>query len=53
VTALFAHCVGLLVLSHTGRIRMFNQGSQELFDAYLEQLVARATPPERRAKRRT
>jgi len=42
VTGLFAHCVGLLVLSHTGRIRMFNQGSQELFDAYLEQMVARA-----------
>jgi AcrR family transcriptional regulator len=42
VTALFAHCVGLLVLSHTGRIRMFNQGSQELFEAYLEQLVGRA-----------
>jgi AcrR family transcriptional regulator len=44
VTALFAHCVGLLVLSHTGRIRMFNQGSQELFDAYLVQMVARARP---------
>lgn len=43
VTALFAHTVGLLVLSHTGRIRMFNQASQELFDAYLEQLVRRAT----------
>ena len=53
VTALFAHCVGLLVLSHTGRIRMFNQGSQELFDAYLEQMVARATPPRVRSKPRT
>lgn len=42
VTALFAHSVGLLVLSHTGRIRMFNQASQALFDAYLEQLVTRA-----------
>ncbi|GAB3654479.1 hypothetical protein GCM10028813_26770 [Ramlibacter alkalitolerans] len=49
VTALFAHCVGLLVLSHTGRIRMFNQGSQELFDAYLEQMVARAAPRRARA----
>ena len=43
VTALFAHTVGLLVLSHTGRIRMFKQASQDLFDAYLQQLVARAT----------
>jgi AcrR family transcriptional regulator len=41
VTALFAHAVGLLVLSHTGRIRMFRQASQELFDAYVEQLLGR------------
>lgn len=42
VTALFAHTVGLLVLSHTGRIRMFKQASQDLFDAYLQQLLGRA-----------
>ncbi|HWK70546.1 MAG TPA: TetR/AcrR family transcriptional regulator [Burkholderiaceae bacterium] len=42
VTALFAHTVGLLMLSHTGRIRMFKQGSQELFKTYLDQLVKRA-----------
>jgi AcrR family transcriptional regulator len=42
VTALFAHTVGLLVLSHTGRIRMFRQASQNLFDTYLAQLVSRA-----------
>jgi AcrR family transcriptional regulator len=42
VTALFAHAVGLLVLSHTGRIRMFKQASQDLFDAYLQQLLLRA-----------
>src|SRR3546814_21186040 len=41
VTALFAHTVGLLVLSHTGRIRMFKQASQDLFGIYLEQLVGR------------
>ena len=41
VTALFAHAVGLLVLSNTGRIKMFKQGSQELFDKYLAQLIAR------------
>lgn len=43
VTALFAHTVGLLVLSHTGRIRMFKQASVDLFEAYLAQLVQRAT----------
>ena len=42
LTALFAHTVGLLVLSHTGRIRMFRQASQDLFDNYLEQLIRRA-----------
>lgn len=52
VTALFAHAVGLLVLSHTGRIRLFRQASDELFQGYLEQLVARTpaapapTPPQ-------
>lgn len=41
-TALFAHTVGLLVLSHTGRIRMFRQDSSDLLNRYLEQLVGRA-----------
>ncbi|EJL80752.1 transcriptional regulator [Polaromonas sp. CF318] len=41
-TALFAHTVGLLVLSHTGRVRMFKQASRDLFESYLERLVARA-----------
>lgn len=41
VTALFAHAVGLLVLSHTGRIRLFRQGSAELFNHYLDQLAGR------------
>ncbi len=48
VTALFAHAVGLLVLSHTGRIRMFKQASTDLFDRYLEQLVNRAKTTSRR-----
>ncbi|MBX3645043.1 MAG: TetR/AcrR family transcriptional regulator [Rubrivivax sp.] len=43
VTALFAHTVGLLVLSHTGRIRMFKQASQDLFGAYLRQLLSRSS----------
>ena len=40
-TALFAHAVGLLVLSHTGRIRMFGQASTALFARYLDALLAR------------
>ncbi|MDP4299383.1 TetR/AcrR family transcriptional regulator [Leptothrix discophora] len=40
-TALFAHVVGLLVLSHTGRIRMFRQPSTDLFQRYLDQLLQR------------
>jgi len=53
ITALFAHIVGLLMLSHTGRIRMFRQVSQELFDTYLDRLVATAAALEeaRRGKR--
>lgn len=42
VTAMFAHAVGLLVLGHTGRIRMFRQDLRDLFDTYLTQLVGRA-----------
>ena len=47
VTALFAHIVGLLLLSHTGRIRMFRQDSPALFERYLAALLARATKPAR------
>ncbi|WP_084652096.1 TetR/AcrR family transcriptional regulator [Ottowia thiooxydans] len=39
VTALFAYAVGLLVLSHTGRIRMFKQESRELYRVYLDRLL--------------
>ena len=40
-TSLFAHGVGLLLLQHTGRIRMFGQDAMMLFDAYLISLVER------------
>jgi AcrR family transcriptional regulator len=55
VAALLAHTVGLLVLGHTGRIRMFKQESQGLFEKYLNALVDRSTrrqPAERRLRRR-
>ncbi len=45
VAALFAHIVGLLLLSHTGRIRMFQQEPLALFERYLESLLARAAAP--------
>lgn len=50
ITALFAHSVGLLLLSHTGRIRMFNRASVDLFQLYVDGLIARAP---RRGTRRT
>jgi AcrR family transcriptional regulator len=50
LTALFAHTVGLLLLSHTGRIRMFGRGSGELMVRYVEELIGRA--PAARPKRR-
>jgi AcrR family transcriptional regulator len=41
ITALFAHGVGLLLLKHTGRIRMFGQDATLLFDAYVIGLLER------------
>jgi len=41
VTALFAHCVGLLLMQHTGRIKMFEQDAAQLFKDYIEQLYKR------------
>jgi AcrR family transcriptional regulator len=40
-TALFAHGLGLLLLRHTGRIDMFGQTAEALFDAYVAQLSER------------
>lgn len=40
--ALFAHGVGLLLLLHTGRIRMFRQDAPALFDDYVQALAERA-----------
>ena len=40
-TSLFAHGVGLLLLQHTGRIRMFGQDATMLFDSYVIALVER------------
>ena len=40
-TSLFAHGVGLLLMQHTGRIRMFGQDAPLLFEAYVIGLVER------------
>jgi AcrR family transcriptional regulator len=40
-TALFAHGVGLLLLQHTGRIRLFRQDTRRLFNDYLNSLLQR------------
>ena len=40
-TSLFAHGVGLLLMQHTGRIRMFGQDASVLFEAYVIALVER------------
>jgi hypothetical protein len=44
-TALFAHGVGLLLMQHTGRIRMFRQSADVLFKTYLAQLTQRSAGP--------
>lgn len=44
--ALFAHGVGVLLLRHTGRIRLFRQDGVQLFAAYLTALVQRLASQE-------
>ena len=41
LTAIVAHGVGLLLLVHTGRIRLFHQDGRDLFRAFVETSVAR------------
>ena len=42
-TALFAQGVGLLLLRHTGRIKLFGQDADALFNHYLDRLIDRLT----------
>lgn len=56
VAALFAHIVGLLLLSHTGRIRMFRDESRAMFDRYVNNLIEReqlAAPAPRKRPAKT
>jgi AcrR family transcriptional regulator len=43
VTAFFAHCVGLLILENTHRIRMFQEDSAKLCASYITQVIKRIT----------
>ena len=36
--------MGLLLLQHTGRIRLFRQEAEPLFQRYLDQLMRRLDP---------
>lgn len=42
--ALFAHGMGLLLLQHTGRIRLFGQAAEALFAQYVDRLIERFDP---------
>jgi len=42
--AMFAHGMGLLLLQHTGRIRLFGQAAPALFAQYVDRLVERFDP---------
>ena len=44
-TSVFAHGVGLLLMQHTGRIRMFGQDASALFQVYMTNLVVRLKAP--------
>jgi AcrR family transcriptional regulator len=46
----FAHAAGLLLLAHTGRIRMFGASARRQMEAYLDAQLARlAAPPKQEA----
>lgn len=45
-SAVFAHVVGILVLNNTGRIRLFRQNPDTLFERYIDALL-RHLPPSR------
>lgn len=42
--ALFAHGMGLLLLQRSGRMRLFGQAAELLFEQYVERLVERVDP---------
>ena len=45
----FAHAAGLLLLAHTGRIRMFGASAPRLMERYVEGVLAQLTGRQKRA----
>lgn len=43
IADIFAHATGLLLLAHTGRIRMFGASARELMEQYLAEKIAALT----------
>jgi AcrR family transcriptional regulator len=43
-TATFAHGIGLLLLHHTGRVKLFKQSADDLFTSYIVNLCKRYAP---------
>ncbi|MCO5148334.1 MAG: TetR/AcrR family transcriptional regulator [Aquamicrobium sp.] len=48
----FAHAAGLLLLLHTGRIRMFGASAPELMEAYVDDRIAQLAHPSSEESRR-
>lgn len=48
----FAHAAGLLLLAHTGRIRMFDASAPQLMQRYVEGRIAGLSKPRRAGKTR-
>ena len=44
----FAHAVGLLLLAHTGRIRMFGASAPNLMERFIENRIKALTEKQRR-----
>ena len=49
VTAFFAHCVGLLILENTQRIKMFQESSARLCALYVQRAIERLKPSDPKA----
>jgi hypothetical protein len=45
----FAHAAGLLLLAHTGRIRMFGASAPRLMERYVDSVLAQLTGRQKRA----
>lgn len=51
VVDVFAHAAGLLLMAHTGRIRMFNASAPRLMERFVDGAIERLVPRAKRARR--